>query len=120
MENLVSAIKGKRFHSNLQTCTTGAINAISIIRCVFWIIQCQMLTGYSSNFVVSEKVKVPAGETRRATLSVPATELALYTTAHGWEIEPGDFEIQIGRSSDNILFRKKFTYRQTDADRFKL
>ena len=79
MENLVSAIKGIRSLNNIGSVfrTSDAFRVEEILLCG--------LTGYSSNFVVSEKVKVPAGETRRVTLSVPATELALYTTAHGCE-----------------------------------
>lgn len=67
-----------------------------------------------------DKVEIPAGETRTVTLRIPADELALYTTAHGWEIEPGDFEIQVGSASNRILFKKTVTYRQSDKDRFSL
>lgn len=67
-----------------------------------------------------EKIEIPAGEVRTVSLRIPASELALYTTSHGWEIEPGDFEIQIGPASDNILYRKRITYRKSDKERFPL
>ncbi len=57
------------------------------------------------------KVHVPAGKTVGTEIEIPLSELAVYTTAHGWEVEPGDFEIRVGTSSDNILHRQKITYQ---------
>lgn len=51
------------------------------------------------------KVMVPAGEKVKVRLEVPVDELALYNERMERVVEPGEFEIQIGSSSDRIHFR---------------
>ena len=52
------------------------------------------------------KVEVPAGGKARVELEMPIDELAFYNETLHRVVEPGEFEIQIGHSSDNIVFRK--------------
>ncbi len=54
-----------------------------------------------------KKEFIKRGETVRIKLEVPMSELALYNAKMERVVEPGIFEIQIGSSSDNILFNKK-------------
>ncbi len=58
-----------------------------------------------------KKVAVKSGGKERVTLEVPLRELALYNVHMQEVVEPGEFEIQIGSSSDNIHFRKKIKVR---------
>ncbi|MEN6454178.1 MAG: glycoside hydrolase family 3 N-terminal domain-containing protein [Prolixibacteraceae bacterium] len=53
------------------------------------------------------KVHLKAGEAKTAHLSVPVDELALYNKEMKRVVEPGEFELQIGASSDHIKIVKK-------------
>lgn len=53
-----------------------------------------------------KKVLVKAGEKETVTLEVPMSELALYDVRMKHVVEPGEFEVQIGSSSDRIHFNK--------------
>ena len=52
------------------------------------------------------KQPVKAGERVKVTLEMPISELALINPRMQKVVEPGEFEIQIGNSSDNIFFRE--------------
>ncbi|MBX9188598.1 glycosyl hydrolase [Bacteroides sp. K03] len=53
-----------------------------------------------------KKVSVKAGKKETVTLELPISELALYDARMKHIVEPGEFEIQIGSSSDRIHFNK--------------
>lgn len=53
-----------------------------------------------------KKEFIRAGERVKVTLEVPVSELALINTRMQKVVEPGEFEIQIGHSSDNIIFNE--------------
>ncbi|NDV93957.1 glycosyl hydrolase [Dysgonomonas sp. 521] len=53
-----------------------------------------------------KKVFIKKGDEMRIELEVPVSELALYDAKMNKVVEPGQFEIQIGNSSDNIIFTK--------------
>ncbi len=53
-----------------------------------------------------KKELIKKGERKKITLEVPVSELSLYNAHMQKVVEPGEFEIQIGSSSDNIAFRK--------------
>ena len=53
-----------------------------------------------------KKVSVKAGKKATVTLELPISELALYDARMKHIVEPGEFEIQIGSSSDRIHFNK--------------
>jgi beta-glucosidase len=53
-----------------------------------------------------EKVFLKAGESKTVTFNLPVEELALYNAEMKKIVEPGEFELQIGSSSENILLRK--------------
>lgn len=53
-----------------------------------------------------KKELIKAGEKVKVQLEVPISELALYNSRMEKVVEPGEFEIQIGSSSDNIVFRE--------------
>ncbi|MGH7674034.1 MAG: fibronectin type III-like domain-contianing protein [Gemmatimonadales bacterium] len=39
------------------------------------------------------------GETRTVRLAVPAIDLAYYDAGNGWIVEPGEYEVIVGRHS---------------------
>lgn len=58
-----------------------------------------------------DKQLIPAGETRTFTLTLPMEELKIYNIDREYVVEPGEFEIQIGASSDDIKSRKTITVK---------
>lgn len=48
------------------------------------------------------KVEIPAGESRRVEMRVPVSEFAYYDMDMNLQVEPGEFDIMIGSSSDDI------------------
>lgn len=53
-----------------------------------------------------KKVEVPAGGEVEVRLEMPIDELAFYNETLHRLVEPGEFEIQVGHASDDIVFRK--------------
>jgi len=45
------------------------------------------------------KLELAPGETRSVHLAVPASQLAHYDGANGWTVEPGEYEVIVGRHS---------------------
>jgi beta-glucosidase len=55
------------------------------------------------------KVSLAPGETRTVRLAVPAANLAYYHEGGGWIVEPGDYEVIVGRHSlDGEALRARF------------
>lgn len=57
------------------------------------------------------KVEVKAGRQETVELELPIDELAYYNERVKRVVEPGEFEIQIGRSSDHIIFNRTITVK---------
>lgn len=53
-----------------------------------------------------EKVFLKAGESKTVVFTLPMEELALYNTDMKKVVEPGQFELQIGTSSEKIVLKK--------------
>jgi beta-glucosidase len=54
-------------------------------------------------------VRLAPGEATELTLALQDRDFAYWDTArHSWRIEPGRFEIQVGRSSRDIRLRRTF------------
>lgn len=58
-----------------------------------------------------KKEAIPAGRRKKIRLEVPLSELALYNVRMERVVEPGEFEIRIGSSSDRIFFRRTIVVR---------
>jgi beta-glucosidase len=52
------------------------------------------------------KVDLTVNETKKIVLKVPVKELALYNKDYKKVVEPGDFELQLGTSSQDIYWKK--------------
>jgi beta-glucosidase len=58
------------------------------------------------------KVDLAPGETRTVHLAVPAANLAYYDEANGWIVEPGTYEVFVGRHSlDDQALRAQLEIR---------
>ncbi|GAP71626.1 beta-glucosidase [Candidatus Symbiothrix dinenymphae] len=58
-----------------------------------------------------EKLLIKAGETKTVHFELPVAELALYNAKMEKVVEPGDFTLQIGTASDNILLKKTISVK---------
>ena len=58
------------------------------------------------------KTPLAPGETRTLHLAVPPRQLAYYDMADGWIVEPGDYEVIVGRNSlDDQALREQLMIR---------
>jgi len=56
-----------------------------------------------------ERIRLQPGESRKVTFTVPAAKLAFYDEPrHDFVVEPGEFEIQVGSSSEDIRSHARF------------
>ncbi len=55
-----------------------------------------------------QRVHLKAGETKTLTFELKAKDLMLYNAENQWVAEKGDFNVQIGASSDDIRVNKDF------------
>ncbi|HEX9060772.1 MAG TPA: glycoside hydrolase family 3 C-terminal domain-containing protein, partial [Clostridia bacterium] len=57
-----------------------------------------------------KRINLAAGESKTVSFDLPASELAFwYATKNDYYVEPGDFDIMIGRSSEDIKLTKTFS-----------
>jgi len=62
------------------------------------------------------KIYLNPGETQTVTLVLLESDLAFYDDfKKAWVVEPGDFEVLVGRSAGNIQLSEKFTWTKIDA-----
>ena len=54
------------------------------------------------------RIFIPAGESRRVTFWLTEDKLALLDQQMNWVVEPGEFEVMLGTSSEDIRTRIKF------------
>jgi beta-glucosidase len=57
------------------------------------------------------KVSLKAGESKKVTFALPVDMLNFTDSKHNRIVEAGDFDIMIGRSSDDILFKQTVTLK---------
>jgi beta-glucosidase len=56
-----------------------------------------------------QRITLKPGESKTVSFNIPASELSFYDIKSGdFIVEPGEFEVQIGSSSEDIRLRKKF------------
>jgi len=59
-----------------------------------------------------EKVYLEKGQTKKVKATVKSKDLAFYDIeTSDWKVEPGDFTLHIGNSSDSIHLKKKITFK---------
>ena len=67
---------------------------------------------YDSQLRGFEKVYLVPGETKRIHFVLKPEALEILDRNMEWKVEPGDFEILVGASSEDIRLKKKFTLRR--------
>ncbi len=60
-----------------------------------------------------KRVSLKAGQSKTVSLKVPSSALAYYDVKKkSWVVEPGEYEVWIGNSSENILLKEGFIVRR--------
>ena len=55
-----------------------------------------------------QRVHINKGETQQVTFYLTERDLAVYSVEKGCHVEPGEFTIMIGGSSENVVFSSSF------------
>jgi len=58
------------------------------------------------------KEELVPGETKRVTFQVSPDELGLWNENMQYVTEPGEFELMVGRSAEDILLKEKIEYME--------
>jgi beta-glucosidase len=58
-----------------------------------------------------EKISLQAGESKTVHFEVPVSELAIWDSKMNQVVEPGKFEVMIGKSSEDIVLKSFFTVK---------
>ncbi|GAA6205650.1 glycoside hydrolase family 3 C-terminal domain-containing protein [Thalassotalea sp. SU-HH00458] len=59
-----------------------------------------------------DKVFLQPGETKQVSMTLTKRDLSFWdTNSNDWLVEPGEFEVQLGTSSDKIKLKETFTYQ---------
>lgn len=66
------------------------------------------VTTYESQLRGFEKVNLKPGETKNVSFTITQQDLELLDKNMNWTVEPGDFEVRIGASSEDIRLTKTF------------
>lgn len=64
---------------------------------------------YDSQLRGFERVSLQPGETRQVTFSLKPEDLQILDRNMNWTVEPGEFEVMIGSSSQDIRLKKTIT-----------
>lgn len=75
------------------------------------------VTTYEKNLRGFERVHLKPGEIRRVKFTVQPEDLALYDERHEWVVEPGEFRVMAGASSEDIRLKGSFQVVQAGQQR---
>jgi beta-glucosidase len=66
------------------------------------------VTIYEKQLRGFERVNLKPGETKTVTFTLQPDDLMLLDRNMNWTVEPGEFDVMIGSSSEDIRLRKTF------------
>ena len=67
------------------------------------------VTTYEKNLCGFERVHLEPGETKEVRFTIEPRDLQLLDSDNHWVVEPGDFKVMIGASSEDIRLNDRFT-----------
>ena len=67
------------------------------------------VTTYEKNLVGFDRIHLNPGETKELTFTIEPHDLQLLNSDNHWVVEPGDFKVMIGASSEDIRLNDRFT-----------
>lgn len=102
------SVNGNEITANVKITNTGSRDGKEVVQLYVSDPISSILTPVQQ-LKAFEKISVPAGESSTVTLRVPVEELMFVNEEHEKVLEPGDFIISIGHSSDDIRHSEKIT-----------
>lgn len=72
---------------------------------------CSSVTIYESQLRGFERIHLAPGETKEVSFTLQPKDLELLDSHMNWTVEPGDFKVCIGSSSEDIRLEKQFTLK---------
>ena len=100
---------GEALTATMSVENTGDVSAVEVV-------QCYLRDPVASRsrpvkqLIDFERLSVAPGERETVTFDVDPASLALWTAEEEWAVEPGEFELMIGRSAADIRLRDEFEY----------
>ena len=85
---------------------TGKLSGAEVVQLYVRDVYSSVVT-YDSVLRGFEKVHLKPGETRRVTFRLGSEDLMILDRNMNWTVEPGEFEIMVGASSEKIMLRDK-------------
>lgn len=67
------------------------------------------VTTYEKNLCGFDRVHLNPGETKEVTFTIEPRDLQLLNSDNHWVVEPGDFKVMVGASSEDIRLNDRFT-----------
>ena len=67
------------------------------------------VTTYEKNLVGFDRIHLNPGETKELTFTIKPRDLQLLNSDNHWVVEPGDFKVMVGASSEDIRLNDRFT-----------
>lgn len=67
------------------------------------------VTTYEKNLVGFDRIHLEPGETKELTFTIEPRDLQLLNSDNHWVVEPGDFKVMVGASSEDIRLNDRFT-----------
>lgn len=67
------------------------------------------VTTYEKNLVGFDRVHLEPGETKELSFTIEPRDLQLLDIDNHWVVEPGDFKVMVGASSEDIRLNDRFT-----------
>ncbi len=67
------------------------------------------VTTYEKNLCGFERVHLEPGETKEVCFTIEPRDLQLLNSDNHWVVEPGDFKVMVGASSEDIRLNDRFT-----------
>lgn len=67
------------------------------------------VTTYEKNLCGFERIHLKPAETREVTFTIHPRDLELLNADNHWVVEPGDFRVMVGASSEDIRLKETFT-----------
>ena len=67
------------------------------------------VTTYEKNLVGFDRIHLNPGETKELAFTIEPRDLQLLNSDNHWVVEPGDFKVMVGASSEDIRLNDRFT-----------
>jgi beta-glucosidase len=94
----------------VEVSNTGKVKGDEVVQ-LYMKDKVSSVTTYEMQLRGFERVSLLTGEKKTISFQLQPSDLALLDRSMNWVVEPGEFEIMIGSSSDDIRLRKNFLIR---------